>query len=387
MKIITVRDKKGWKLFHHAPHEVYRNDPNWICPLEKDVSSVFDPEENAALRRGEAKLWVLLEEDGRPVGRIAAFIDYARNEALPYPVGGVGFFECTDRRDYAFALFERAEAYLAQRGARAIDGPINFGERDKFWGLLVKGFYPPLFQENYNPPYYRQFFEQWGFEPHEQIFTLKGKPSTIPLDRLGRVVERIKKNHDLHLEPFSYANIDRMARDFCYVYNAAFGDKEHFKPIEPQQVIKILRQARPIADEHLLGIAYFEGQPAGFCAFFPDINPLLKKNQGKLNWLNMPAFLWRKKTARKLDIKGMGFGIHPGYKSKGMFAFLTYFMTTPHNIETYENMYLATVRAHNEEAIRAYQKLNVHIDRVHLGYRKAIAPGVEVKPFPFVMEV
>jgi hypothetical protein len=51
-----------------------------------------------------------------------------------------------------------------------MDGPINFGENDNFWGLLVEGFTPPSYGMNYNPPYYKAFFEDYGFETeYEQI--------------------------------------------------------------------------------------------------------------------------------------------------------------------------------------------------------------------------
>ncbi len=32
----------------------------------------------------------------------------------------------------------------------AMDGPINFGENDKFWGLLIEGFKPPSLGMNYD---------------------------------------------------------------------------------------------------------------------------------------------------------------------------------------------------------------------------------------------
>ena len=45
----------------------------------------------------------------------------------------------------------------------AMDGPINFGERDKFWGLLIEGFSEPLYAMNYNAPYYKELFEKTSF--------------------------------------------------------------------------------------------------------------------------------------------------------------------------------------------------------------------------------
>jgi len=51
----------------------------------------------------------------------------------------MGFFECTDDRDAAFLLFDTCSAWLKERGMQAMDGPINFGENDVNWGLLVEG--------------------------------------------------------------------------------------------------------------------------------------------------------------------------------------------------------------------------------------------------------
>ena len=51
-----------------------------------------------------------------------------------------------------------------QRGMEAMDGPINFGPRDSWWGLLVSGYeFQPLYENAYNPPYYKELFENYGF--------------------------------------------------------------------------------------------------------------------------------------------------------------------------------------------------------------------------------
>ena len=153
MKILDVKDRQGWRLFHRVLHRVYKNDSNYIYPLEREIENVFNANSNKVFDSGEAKCFVLLDDQNHPVGRIAAFID-RRNRQEQYLIGGIGFFECIQNDAYADALFKAAETYLKALGVQIIEGPINFGERDRFWGLLVKGFYPPLYQENYNPPYY-----------------------------------------------------------------------------------------------------------------------------------------------------------------------------------------------------------------------------------------
>ena len=386
MQIIEVGDRSTWRLFHQVPHRVYRHDPNWIAPLEGEVQSVFDPAKNKTFEHGTARLFVLLDEQGKPAGRIAAFIDEDYSQRQPYPTGGVGYFECIDNDDYAGALFREAEAWLRRHGMQAADGPVHFGGRDKFYGLLVKGFDPPLFEENYQPVYYQRFFENNGYIPFEQILTMKGNTREINLARMGAVVERIGARHDIRVEAYDAKKLDKYSADFCEVYNAAFRHFPHFKPLRKETVIKTMKEAGPIADPNLLGIAYFEGHPAGIIAFFPDINPLLRPARGRLSWWKIPGFLWRLRTAKQLECKGIGFGIHPDFKQYGISAFIVYYMAKEEVLKKYPVMYLTTVRAHNKEAVSVYLKLGVHIDRVHVAYRKPLEEGVMVEPFEF-MEV
>jgi GNAT superfamily N-acetyltransferase len=124
-----------------------------------------------------------------------------------------------------------------------------------------------------------------------------------------------------------------------------------------------------------------------FARFFPDINPFLKAAKGKLNWFTLPGFLLRRRFAKTFNAKGIGFGVHPEYRSKGVFAVILDFMTSEENRRRYPWMYLTTIRAHNQDAISAYENLVVEVDRVHIAYRKALAPDVAIEPFPFMVEV
>src|SRR5690606_29466640 len=105
--------------------------------------------------------------DGNLAGRIAAFLNRKyRNRGDEVKVGGIGFFDCINDHDAASLLFDVARHWLLARGAEAMDGPINCGERDRWWGLLVDGFTPPVYGMNYNPPYYRDLFEEYGFKKY-----------------------------------------------------------------------------------------------------------------------------------------------------------------------------------------------------------------------------
>lgn len=383
-KIIEIKKAKDWKLFHQVPQQIYRDHPHYIFPLENDIEDVFDPAVNKRFEHGEARCFVLLE-NGRGVGRIAAFIDHEHNQTQPYPVGGIGYFECIDREDYAIELFQKAEAFLKEKGMKAIDGPVNFGERDRFWGLLVKGFdKAPLYQENYHPPHYRQWFEDFGFRPYEQILTFRGASRNIPFERLAAIAKRAKERAPIRIRPFRFNEIEDFAKDFSLVYNASFKHFPHFHPVNPKQVSKLMEQAKPIADPHIACLAYFNDQPAGFILLFPDINPLLRHAKGRLTPWSIVVFLIKKRLQKTYNAKGLGFGVHPEFQSKGIFAILVDHLCSPRNLRRYPEMFLAGIRTQNHEIRSMYDKLNVEIDRVHVAYRKMLDDSLPFKPNEFI---
>jgi hypothetical protein len=164
-KSYQLREVTDLKQFHAVLKTIYRGNPQYVYPLQGDIEAILSAK-NKAYDGSNLKCWVVLEEGERPVGRIAAFIDRARNEELELPVGGLGFFESIENDAVAERLFTAAEDWLRGEGMQAVDGPINFGERDKFWGLLTRGWYRPVYQETYNPPYYQRLFEERNYLPH-----------------------------------------------------------------------------------------------------------------------------------------------------------------------------------------------------------------------------
>ena len=149
MQTIEVNNKQSAKEFLAVAVLLYKDDKNWIRPLDKDIEQVFDEKKNKAFRHGEAIRWVLKNNDGKLIGRIAAFVNKRyKSKGDDVTVGGVGFFECINDQSAANYLFDTAKQWLQSKGMEAMDGPINFGERDRWWGLQVEGFQQPLYCMN-----------------------------------------------------------------------------------------------------------------------------------------------------------------------------------------------------------------------------------------------
>ena len=172
MHLLEVKTHRDCKRFVSFPVDLYKNQKQYIRPLDKDIADIFDPAVNKNFERGSCVRWLLLN-DNKIIGRIAAFV--LKKTSLKGGAenfGGVGFFECINDQNAANALFDISKNWLVDQSIEFMDGPINFGARDKWWGLLTKGFdLEPNYQCNYNFPYYRELFENYGFQTYFEHYT------------------------------------------------------------------------------------------------------------------------------------------------------------------------------------------------------------------------
>ncbi len=107
-----VCDKRTETLFYGLPGIIYGQDPNWIPHIRQDIEKLFDSKKNKLLKDGKAKRWVLIDSQGKVIGRIAAFINKKLAYDFDQPTGGTGFFECIDDQDAANTLFEVSKEWL-----------------------------------------------------------------------------------------------------------------------------------------------------------------------------------------------------------------------------------------------------------------------------------
>ncbi len=319
MKLIKVNDKRAEKLFLDTARLIYKNDTTWVCPLDKDIQGIFDPLVNTYFKHGIAERWILTNDSGKLTGRIAAFIDYSLANTYDQPTGGIGFFECIQDEKAAFLLFDTAVAWLKEKGMEAADGPINFGETDRYWGLLVNGFTHPSFDVSYNPPYYRQFFESYGFKVY---YMMEGfhLDITKPLpERLQKIAARIISQPGYEFRHFTWKDEASMTMDFVTVFNEAWASfKENFEPLDPDYISAVLKKARPIVEEEFIWIAYHSGKPIGIYLMFPDLNMILKHLKGKMRLPDMIKFLWLKKRKTITRAKGVLMGVVPQFQNRGI---------------------------------------------------------------------
>jgi hypothetical protein len=323
---VEVTDRHLEQEFLQVHISLNQHNPNWIRPLDKDVAAIFDPGKNKAYRQGQAQRWLLYDEEGKAIGRIAAFVNRRyKNKGDGMPVGGIGFFDCIDQQEAANQLFDAAKEWLQQRGMEAMDGPINFGERDRWWGLLVEGFQAPLYTMNYNPPYYRRLFEAYGFKNfYNQIcWSLPVAGTSTQLQpKFYQAHSSFASNPDFTASYLQKGDLKKLAADFCTVYNKAWASHEGNKEMSQQQAYKLFASMKPIMDKKLIWFAYHKGEPVAMWINIPDINQIVKYLGGQFNWWAKLRFMLLRYIGVCTKFVGIIYGIVPEFQGTGVDYFM-----------------------------------------------------------------
>jgi hypothetical protein len=323
MQLTLVNNTGTAQQFIKVAVLLYKNDPNWIQPLDKDINDTFDKKKNKAWRFGEAVRWILKDEKGNLLGRIAAFTNKKyRNKGDDIPVGGIGFFECINNQDAANMLLDKAKEWLQHHGMEAMDGPINFGERDKWWGMVTEGFESPMYSMNYNPPYYVTLFENYGFKTFFNQVCFGMEPQKPLEQKIWDRHNAIEQLGGFSSSTIKKNNLEKFAADFATVYNKAWAGHGGLKEMNKEQVMIIFKKMKPVMDENIVWFAYYNNDPVAIFINIPDLNHWFKYLKGKFGLLQKLKFLWVKAFIPNNKFTGLVFGVVPEWQGRGVDSYI-----------------------------------------------------------------
>ncbi len=370
MTITSVSTSKQARQFLDMVNPIYKGDPNWIRPLDQDIEAVFDKRKNPFFTHGQCERWILADDNGHIIGRIAAFINEKKAWQYEVPTGGIGFFECINDQHAADILFEQAKAWLQGRGMQAADGPINFGENDSFWGLLVEGFTPPSYGMNYHPPYYHDLFLNYGFEKaYEQITNHLSARKPFP-ERFTKIAGWVASKPGYTFEHFSRKNAGKFVKDLMEIYNDGWQGFENFVPIKEETLMESFKKMEAIMDEKLIWFAYVNGEPASFVVVIPDANQMIRGFNGKLGLIEKLRFVYRRwKGVNRM--RAIVMGTKTAYQKHGLESAL--FIKLKEYVlplNRYEEMELSWVGDFNDKMLSIHHATGATFGKRHLTMRK-----------------
>lgn len=382
-KIIEVTNAKTRQEFILLPVRLYKNEASWIRPLDHDIEDVFNPKKNKHFRNGEACRWILVDDKGKTVGRVAAFID--RNvKNTEQPTGGMGFFECINNQNAANLLFDTCKQWLIERGVEAMDGPINFGERDRWWGLLVDGFYEPNYCMGYHLPYYKSLFESYGFKTYFKQFTYHMPVSDKHVEPVvWEKANRIEQNPEYRVTIINKRDLQKFAADFVEIYNKGWGRFAGVGKMKRVQAMALLKSIKPILDERLILFAYHNNQPIGFLIMIPDLNQIVKHLNGKFNlWAKLKLIYLLKVKKKCTKALGLIFGIIPQYQGKGVDGALVkeFARWALRDDYPYTDIELNWIGDFNPTMCKMVEQIGARVLKTHITFRLMFDSSKEVAP-------
>lgn len=307
------------KKFIKLPWKIYRGDPNWVPPLISDVRTSLDPDKNPALNKIIRELFLAYHDD-QPVGRIYAGIDTNLNSKKNMNMAFFSMFECINDYDVAEALLDTAAQWAKKNGAEFICGPcaVNGTDGDENKGLLVDCFdRPPVLMNSYNPAYYVDFIERYGFVKDYDVFAYYLDKDVLFKKDPSKVIEYAQKRYGFRVDTLNLNNLEEEVKALKQVMDKAMPEEwPDLVPPTLEEVRDMAKRLKPLADPDLIPIARCGDQAVGFAIALPDYNEVLRRLNGRITPLGAIKYIWYKRKIKFIRVFVMF--VVPEFRSKGV---------------------------------------------------------------------
>ena len=290
IEVSEVRSRAERNAFIRFPWRIYSNDPVWVPPLIIERKAFLNRKRHPFYKHGDAALF-LARKNGEIIGRIMASDDPNYNALHRSNAGCFGLFECTNDRDVAAALFERAASWLREKGRTEVMGPIDYST-NYVCGLLIDGFqFPPTILTAHNPPYYRELIESCGFTKAKDWYAWWFSEYREPAARLHKVAQARASSLRATIRPVNLRELKQESELLRVIYNQAWEKNWGFVPFTEAEFEHLAGEMKPLVVPEGALIAEVGDEPIGFVIGVPDINVALRHINGRLTRFGFPIGL------------------------------------------------------------------------------------------------
>ncbi|MBJ92965.1 MAG: N-acetyltransferase [Rickettsiales bacterium] len=287
-----------------------------------DRRDYLNESKNPFFEHATCAFWIARDQ-GRDVGRIAAVHDVDWEKHHGDKVGYFGMFDAANDPQVAEALIGAARSWLQERGLSQMIGPMDLST-NYMAGLLIEGFdSPPGMQMPYNPAYYEQLIEGCGLSKVKDLWQWYLSTDTPIPDKVSRVADKIRKRSRITVRPMDLGRWDQEVGRVIEIYNDAWDQNWGFVPVGEREFRHIAADLKMVLRPELALMAEVDGEPVAFSIAVMNINPLLKKLDGKLFPFGLLRLLWDLKVRPKVrDCRLIVLGIKSGFRRRGIDSIL-----------------------------------------------------------------
>ncbi len=316
--IIEVKSGKDKKRFIDFPHELYKDDPNYVPEIYIGQKELLSEKKNPFFRHSKVQLYLAYQND-KIVGRIAAIRNNEYNKFANANVGFFGLFDVIENYEVAKILLDTATEWIKKEKLDAIIGPTNFSTNDTA-GLLVDGFdRPPVVMMTYNKPYYVTFLEQYGFVKQMDLLAYHVTEQTVNMKSVriaNMLAERLEKR-GIVVRNVKMKNFKQEVGLIREIYKNAWDKNWGFVPPTDAEFNHLAEGLKMVIDPDFALIAEHEGKAIAFALAVPDINVIARTiKKGRLLPTGIFKLLFQKKKIKGLRV--ILLGVLEDYRKMGI---------------------------------------------------------------------
>lgn len=302
--ISECRTTQERRQFIEFQWEIYKGDRYWVPPLLSERMAFYDKSRNPFFEHSDAAMFVA-KRDGKIVGTIIAIQNNRHNAFHHETTGFFGGFETINHLGVAAALFDAARDWVKARGMNVLRGPATLSFNDEC-GLLVDGFdSEPTVLMTYNPRYYADLIERYGFKKVMDLWawwvSLETAKQTIgnKLERLSKLVE---KRNRFTVRTIDFKRLTQEVNALKHIYageTGAWRDNWGHVPMTDHEIEHTVNNLKQFADPDFILVAESEGAPIGIGVTLPNVNRPLRKaypHPKTPEWWTLLKFLWYRRA-------------------------------------------------------------------------------------------
>ena len=370
------RNKKELMQFINFTWEIYKDDPNWVAPLKSDMLKVFLGLDVSKKFTYGPYTFFMAFENGEPLAGVLVGINEKINLKKNNKTGYFSYFETINSREVVKCLMDHAVNWLNKQGINRLLGPLYPNDDVDNRGLLIEGFdSPPVLMTSYNPTYYQQLLEEYGFKKDADFFAYYCDDFDIARARVDKVASFAMKRYHFRIDRIDLKQVDREAKDIIKVLELIVANSqeeengfEYSSPPSYEEISLEVKKLLPFIDRDLIYIARSGDDPIGFVLALPDYNQVLKKVNGKLLPFGFIKYLWYK---NKIDgVRGFAQYVIPRFRNKAVNAAIFQKILLAAEKKKYRYIEGSSINENNLKSRRVFENAGFKPYRIYRVYQK-----------------
>jgi hypothetical protein len=303
---------------------IYRDDPSYIRPLDKDLKDRLNPKKNPFFDHADGVIFTA-HRDGTCVGRVTAQIDRGHLARHKDGAGFFGFLDTVDDPEVAQELLVRAETWLKDHGMKTVRGPMSLSINEEI-GCLVEGFdAPPVLLNPHHRPYQGGLIEKAGYTKAKDVFGWRyevGEPNA----RVKKAQSEIRAMPEVSVRKISRKDIDRDIEMTLDIFNDAWSENWGYVPATRREADKMVSDLKLFLVPDITALVLIDNEPAAVAIALPNVNELISDMRGKLFPFGLPKLLYRLKVEGAKSGRLLILGIKKKFRTQRKYAALSLFL-------------------------------------------------------------